>query len=238
MPARHPYRVNLALPLGLCLAAAAALPLPALADGLWLSGAEASRGASYLYVGRIASLEHEQLQNGWATRLWLDRASYTYWASGQRYRGRSVGLEAGVGYLFGQAPFTGSVFLNLMARDTHLSPSDPGSAVSGFHLRPKVSSDLNWQFSPEWGANAGMSYTPLGNAWWARARLLHGSQGGLQWGLEHARHGDDSYRARQTGVVLTGVPAGPARWAFKAGVRQMRGESSSPYVGVDLSWTF
>lgn len=234
MPARHPYRLSL----GLCLAAAAVLPLPALAEGLWLSGAEASRGASYLYLGRIASLEHDQLQNGWATRLWLDRAGYTYRVDGQRYRGRSVGLEAGVGYLFGQAPFTGSVFVSLMARDTHLSPADPGSEVSGFHLRPKVSSDLNWQFHPRWAANAGLSYTPLGHAWWARARLLWGRADGLRWGLEHAQHGDDSYRARQTGVVLTGVPAGAAHWSFKAGVRQLRGESSAPYVGVDLNWTF
>lgn len=222
----------------LALAAACLGGAGAQADALYLGGVESSRHASYLYLGRLASLEHDQLQGGWASRLWLDRASYTYQSRGQRYRGRGVSAEAGVGYLFGQAPFTGSVFVNLLARDTQISPSDAGSTLDGFHLGAKLTSDLNYQFSPRWSAHLGASHTPLGDAYWARARLLWAAGGSLRWGLEYARHGDESYRARQGGLVLEGLPLGPARWAIKAGVRQLRGEKRAPYLGVDLSWSF
>ena len=60
----------------------------AMADALYLAGAEAARDANYVYAGRIASIGHDQLQNGWATRLWVDQSTYRYDANDVRYRGR------------------------------------------------------------------------------------------------------------------------------------------------------
>ena len=226
-------RVVCALPAALLLVCSSAM-----ADALYLAGAEAARDANYVYAGRIASIEHEQLQNGWAWRLWLDRASYRYDASDVRYRGRAVTAEAGVGYLFGQDPFTGSVFVSALARDTHISPNDPGNRSSGFHTSAKLGMDLNYRVSPRFSTNLGANYTPLNHAYWTRLRLLVAAGESSRWGVEQAWHGDDSYRARQTGLVWLQAPMGGASWGVKLGVRQQRGVGSVPYLGIEWGKSF
>ena len=211
----------------------------AMADALYLAGAEAARDANYVYAGRIASIGHDQLQNGWATRLWVDQSTYRYDANDVRYRGRGVTAEAGLGYLFGQDPFTGSVFVSALARDTHLSPHDAGNRSSGFHTSVKLGADLNYRFDARWSINGGANYTPLHHAYWTRLRLLLATGESSRWGVEQAWHGDDSYRARQTGVVWQHVGrADDANWGLKLGVRQQRGVGSAPYVGVEWGKSF
>ena len=225
----------------IALAASAALLVcsSAMADALYLAGAEVARDAHYVYAGRIASIAHEQLQNGWATRLWVDQSTYRYDANDVRYRGRGVTAEAGLGYLFGQDPFTGSVFVSALARDTHISPTDEGNRSSGFHTSVKLGADLNYRFSAAWSFNAGANYTPLHRAYWTRLRLMYAASESSRWGVEQAWHGDDSYRARQTGLVWQHVaPVGGANWGLKLGVRQQRGVGSAPYVGVEWGRSF
>ena len=208
------------------------------AEALYLGGAEYSDKSDYVYLGRIGSLEHDQLQNGWATRLWLDRASYRYTANGIHYRGRNVGLEAGIGYLFGQAPFTGSVFVSALARDTHVSPDDPGNRSQGVRGSVRLSTDLNYQINTLWTANAGASFTPLNHAYWGRLRLMRAISDSTRVGLELSRHGDEHYRATQMGMVLTQRTDSGISWGLKLGYRRQPGEGSSPYVGIELGKSF
>lgn len=208
-------------------------------QALWLAGGEAAASdSSYLYLGRLASVQHDSLQNGLAWRLWADQVRYGYDSGGQRIQGRAWGLEAGLGWLWGDSASGGSAFASVVGRDTRLRPQDPGNAAQGFHTSLKLQADLRHDLSPRWQAQLGASYTVLNDAYWARLRLLYRPGSDWRIGLEHVRAGDQSYGLRQTGLVLSDLRWGAAGVHLKLGARQLRGEGAKPYVGIELGWMY
>lgn len=208
-------------------------------EALYLAGAEVSEGASYLYLGRIAAIGQPQLQAGLAYRLWVDQTRYRYDANGLTHKATAYGVEGGIGSLFRPSSvFGGSAFVSLVARDTSLSPDDPGSEARGSDLTLKLQGDLNYQPSPGLTAIVGASYVPLNDAYWTRFRLLRSLAGTTALGIELIHQGDASYALNQAGLVYSGWQIGSVGIDLKSGVRRVEGESSSPYVGVELGASY
>lgn len=203
-------------------------------QSLYMAGAESSRDASYLYVGRMASIGHDALQNGPVYRLWVDQTKYQYVSNGVVHKASMLGAEAGVGILFNDGTLGGSVFASLAARDTKISPDDLGNDGRGSNLTVKLQTDLNYRFSQRWSAGLGASYTVLNQGYWARLRLMWAQSERLSLGLELVRQGDANYALHQNGVFLSGPRLGPFDLGLKAGSRQVLGERSAPYIGIEL----
>lgn len=209
------------------------------AAALYLAGAEVSEDADYLYLGRIAAIGQSQLQAGPAYRLWADRTKYQYDANGLTHRATAYGVEAGLGRLFQPtAQLGGSAFASLVVRDTRLSPDDPGSDARGSDLTLKLQGDLDYRPGSGLSANFGASYVLLNDAYWTRLRLLRALAGTTAFGIELIHQGDASYKLNQGGLVYAGWKAGGVGIDFKAGVRKVRGESSAPYLGVELGASY
>lgn len=208
-------------------------------EALYLAGGEVSEGASYVYLGRIAAIGQPQLQAGPAYRLWVDQTRYRYDANGVTHRATAYGVEGGIGSLFQPSQvLSGSAFVSLVARDTRLAPDDPGSEARGSDLTLKLQGDLNYRPTPGLTAIVGASYVALNDAYWTRVRLLRSLAGTTALGIDLIHQGDASYALNQAGLVYSGWQAGSFGVDFKAGVRRVEGESSSPYLGVELGASY
>lgn len=211
------------------------ITVKAQAEGLYLTGVETSRDASYLYLGRMASIEHDQLQNGLAYRVWVDQIKYQYSSNGVTHRATAYGIEGGLGDLFTLTPkLSGSGFISLVARNTDISPKDPTSNAQGEKVSIKVQGDLNYRLGEHWLSIINASYTALNQAYWTRLRVMREFSFPLAVGIEVIKQGDATYSIDQVGVALTGLQLGKAGVGIKAGARRVSGESASPYVGVEL----
>ena len=211
------------------------LPVVARAEGLYLTGAEVARNANYVYLGRLASINQEKVQPGPAYRLWFDQTKYQYNASGTTYKATAYGIEAGIGSLFNlSSTLSGSAFASLVYRDTVLSPVDLTNAATGPHTSIKLQGDINYRFAERWMSVFNTSYIALNQAYWGRLRVMRESSPPVAAGLEYIKQGDATYSIDQLGLVVTGPQAAGVGITLKAGARQVRGEGSSPYVGIEL----
>lgn len=203
-------------------------------QSLYMAGAESSRNASYLYLGRMASIGHDALQNGPVYRLWLDQTKYQYVSNSVLHKASMLGAEAGLGLLFDDGTLGGSVFASLAARHTQLLPEDLGNSGRGAHLTVKLQTDLNYRISPRLSAGMGASYTVLNKGYWGRVRLMWQQSEHLSMGMELVRQGDASYTLHQNGIFIAGPRLGAFDIGLKLGERRVLGERSAPYVGIEL----
>ncbi len=223
----------------LTLALLVAAPVAAQAENLYLTGAEVARNANYVYLGGISPINQQKMQAGPAYRLWFDQTRYQYDANGATHKATAYGIEGGIGSLFNaSAALSGSAFVSLVYRNTVLSPDDQTNAARGAHTSVKVQADFNYRFAEQWMSSLNTSYIALNHAYWGRLRVMRDSSPPIATGLEYIKQGDETYAIDQFGVVVTGLQAASVGVTLKAGARQVWGESSSPYVGIELGALF
>jgi len=208
------------------------------AEGLYLTGGEIARNASYLYVGHIGSLKHDKLQAGPAYRVWADQAKYQYSSNGVTHKATARSIEAGLGSLFQGNPMSGSGFISLVGRNTVISPDDWASDARGGAITAKIQGDLVYAISNYYSSNLSASYVALNNSYWARLRVMRALPSSRSAGIEIIHQGDSSYSLSQIGGVISALKLGSVDMTLKAGARKVRGESTSPYAGVELGANF
>lgn len=211
---------------------------PVFAEALYLTGGEMSRTTGYLYLGRLASLEGNSLQPGLAYRLWADRITYEYKSGAITHQATLSNVSAGIGKLFQSDTFSGSGFINLVEQRTSISPDDLSNDARGSHTTASVSGDLTRRLGEKWYGLLGASYIVRNHNYWTRLRIMHDLEAQRSVGFEYVMMGGPNYSISQTGVVWSGLNVGPAKAAFKGGMRQVSGESTTAYAGVELSASF
>lgn len=205
---------------------------------IYLTGAEVSKNADSLYLGKIASLSHDNYEPGSAYRLWINRTNYQYSENGTTHKATAYGLEAGVGYLFQTSSINGSGFANIVAQNTILNPDDLSNAARGSALTASVSGDLNYRLHDRWIAMLCANFTIRNHAHWSRLRIMRELYSPAAIGIESISQGDANYSISQAGVVFTGLQVGSFDFAFKTGTRKVNSESAAAYMGIEVSTSF
>lgn len=221
----------------LFLGALAAVPPISIADSLYLAGSEFSRDTSYSYIGHIASIGKNDLQNGPAYRLWLDHTRYQYEGNQVTHKANAYGLEAGLGTLFQYHALDGSVFASVVSRKTSISPADNDNKAQGNATTGKISGDFVLHINTDWQSNFGASYSPLNKAYWLRVRLAKDT-GQFLVGPEIVKFGDNDYSIKQFGLAITKLKYAGLDIGLKSGIRDSGNSGNAPYVGVELSGLF
>lgn len=224
--------------LGLVLAFVSILhsaDLPA-AEKQWLGGAEASSGVQYAFLGLVMPIGDSGLGRGLVQRYWIDQVSYRYSKDAIRFKADAPGVEGALGYQASGPSGWWGLYGGILYRDTRISPDDPESRSRGGKVRLKFQAEGERLLAQAWRLNGNVSYVTGQAAYWARARLLHGTA--LHAGPELVVHGDRDYRATHLGGVLIVMPDRHFSVGLKAGARQLRSEPTKPYVGVELLHVF
>lgn len=209
------------------------------AEELYLGGSEFSRDSSYVYMGRMASLDKDGLQDGAAYRLWADRAQYQYNSGSISHEGVAYGLEIGLGRLVTLSDsLNGSFFVSGVLRNVELRPDDPASDNSGTKMTIKFQFDLGFRISDEINSTITSVYELNNNTHWSRLRTMKRVGHGYQLGVDFVRAGDDDYDLWQAGLVFGGARLGGADLKLKGGAQKTRGEETIPYFGIELGGLF
>ena len=206
-------------------------------DSLFITGAEVASGNDYVFAGWVLPIGKNRFGEGLVQRYWLDRSSYQYDSGAQQIDATAYAAEASVGKQWLFKDGWGGAYLGLRYIDTRLSPDDLENASRGEHLRGKVQFELENAVGRDFRFNGIASYVAGAQSYWFRGRLLWGKSP-QAWGVEAMAHGDPEYRARQFGVVYTGLEPSPGlTMGLKAGVRHSDGETN-PYAGMELTYPF
>jgi hypothetical protein len=178
-----------------------------------LSGYETdSENQSYGYVGLMA------FRSPFVLRLWADEVRYSFRIGPERIRARAPGISVGTGLGFSG----GSGFLNILGgwevRDVRVSPRREEVRVKGrlegffASLDAGLITDRNRLYFTA-------SYSFATTYLWGRLRVLRNLREGLSVGGELVAHGNEDYKAFQTGVV-TEVGIGFLLLTFKLGYKR------------------
>ncbi|MDQ7037800.1 MAG: cellulose biosynthesis protein BcsS [Aquificota bacterium] len=191
------------------------LPLVALGGPRFsvLSGYEVdSSDQSYGYIGLMTMWSY------FLVRAWADEVRYSFEVDQERIRAKGPGFSGGVGLRV----LKGSLFFNLVGgwerRDVRISPFREEVKVRGRLEGPFVSADAGFT-GDQSRVYLVASYSFATTYLWSRVRFLRNLSEDLSLGGEVVAHGNEDYRAVQTGAVGE-VGFGPLRVTLKAGYKR------------------
>jgi hypothetical protein len=208
-------------------------------DRLLLAGGEYSDAAYYSYVGMILPGPGKRENGrGFVQRYWLDSFGYQYDGAPGLVKASAYGAEAALGY--GASSPAGWATFSIGARytNTDLSPNDPSATARGQQWGAKFQLEGERQLSDDWRAGGIASYTAGQDGYWARARLMHRSDGPVALGGEVIANGNQEAHSTALGAVLTVQPRA-SRWSVsvKAGYR-FQTDADGAYGGLEFGYGF
>jgi hypothetical protein len=206
-------------------------------DKLLLFGGEIADAAYYSYVGTVLPLGERKDGRGWFQRYWLDGYGYEYDGGPGRVEATAYGLECALGY--GGASRNGwwGVSLGVRYTDTSLSPDDPTATARGSQTGGKLQVETEQRVGDAWRVGGIASYSNEQNAYWGRARVMHGRPA-RSFGVEAIAIGNDEADAVATGFVASFQPTG-SKWsaAVRAGYRFQQ-DADGAYGGIEVGYSF
>ncbi len=191
-----------------------------------------SRNQSYSYLGLVIS-KPVGGDSSALFRLWTDYLTYRFPQAGETVRAEAPAfhLAVGAGRSFGAWRF--SLWSGWERRDTRVRPDLPGVEVKG------VTDSLILQFEAYGGFGNGTdvsfitSYSSGTSYLWSRARVKRRiSERGLSLGLEVLGHGNEDYRAFQSGPLIE-VPVARLYLTLRGGLKNSS-QGSGFYGGIEL----
>jgi len=226
----------------LCLLILSVTPPSAKAgEILALAGAEGGAGDTenyYTYAGLVAPLFGDHLGNGLVQRYWADFLGYSY-DSLQEIDAQGVGLEGALGYQISGKAGWAALYAGLRYNNVWLSPEDPFNRNQGENWWVKTQLEGELNLAERWKLGGIANYIFKAEAYWLRARLLRGLEGGLSTGPELIHMGDPFYKAWQVGWALTGFkPWEKSELGFKVGVRVTEGAGVNGLIGLEFAHLF
>jgi hypothetical protein len=230
-------RAVLALALG--IAGATTVPSASAADRLVLFGAEVAEAAYYTYAGTVLPLGARENGRGWFQRYWVDAYGYEYDGGPGRVQADAYGLEGALGYGGSDEHGWWSVSLGLRHTDTSLEPDDKAASARGSQLGGKFQVEAERRVADAWRLGAMASYSNEQNAYWARARLMHGASASRAFGVEAVANGNDEADSTAFGFATTFQPGASQRWTvgLKAGYR-FQDDADGVYGGIEFGYGF
>ncbi len=198
-----------------------------------LSGSEIdTRSQSYSYIGSLV----EQKMNSRGSLLgkaWIDYLTYKFEQGSVEVEAEAPAfqLSAGYRYYFPRWSLTG--WLGWERRDTSVSPDTGGIEVKGVEDSLLLQVEVDSWFNNGTNASFITSYSSATSYLWARGRLKKKALSeNTRLGVELIGHGNEDYRAVQTGVIGEYYTN-----RFSAGLRggyKNSSKGNSLYVGFEV----
>lgn len=220
------------------LAGALLAASPLRAESVWVGGLGASDDTRIVYLGRIAPLPGQRLGDGWAWSAFADLLDYDYLAGAGRIDADSQSLRLGVQRQLRAGPGTLGLGATVSARNTDLSPDDPGNRSRGFLVRPGL--ELQWLSDEDarWRRQFYSQYTFEVDSFYAKAFTGRRLGRGPALGPEVWAQGDPSYRLYGAGLVLNGIAIGRYRLTLRLGAEHQEREDTRLAGGLEFSRYF
>lgn len=202
---------------------------------LLLYGTELAEESSYIYLGTIIPLQHNQ--DTYFLRLWSDAQLYNYQASEQTIDVDSNNLQLAAGKQFLHKHGWINIYLGLSRNTTDLKPADPGNDSAGKHSQGLISLDGEQNsLSCDHKIIYGTSYLLDQQAYWWRVRPICWSYNGNAAGFELVNHGDKNYNHIQLGGVLHNMSINDnTDYTLKAGLTHTQDSNLFAYIGVEFT---
>jgi len=221
---------------GVVLFAALCGPVPpALADAVWVGGASGSADSSVVYAGRIAAFPGQRLGDGWAWGVFADTLTYSYLGAPGQVDARSYAVRGGVVRQFASEQGSLGLGVYLSARNTDLSPDDPGNPNSGSQVRPTF--ELQWN-STELASPASALYSNYvagSREYYAQGFVGQRIAGGWALGPVAWAVGAHEYRAYGLGLAARDIRLGEGRLGLRLGAEHSNDGQTRVLVGFEFS---
>ncbi len=130
------------------------------------------------------------------------------------------------------------MYLGVRYSNAHLSPDDPGAALSGQQVFPKGQVEGETLLSPTWRIAGIAAYTFILDGYWTRLRVLRSLADTRFIGPEVVAQGDPDYSALKLGVVFGGIPLSSKVFLNVKGGYRWQSGADSPYIGAELVGEF
>ena len=167
--------------------------------GVWFSGVDAVKDATYWFDGVIVAFNRDISKDGWALRAYGSRVDFDQDPTGD---GRGWQGDLMLGYLFHRNAFSGGIYLGADYQNYKLAPDDPTTSVRGAEWGLKVAADVATSDDrPLYFSLAG-SYSTAFDSYWTRARLGH-NLNRVVYGIEGQAFGNEDFNAQRLGGFLT-----------------------------------
>lgn len=202
-------------------------------DSLVLTGIESSKNNSYYYLGYINSLNDSKLGNGYIQRLWVDYLTYEYSNGTSDINAYAPGISYSLGYQKTKEKYAWGGYIGIQARNTNLSPDDPGNKLRGNRGSIVVAVDGKHQVIDQLFVELMGNYAP-DTGYWSRARIPFGIA--MKTGPEYSIQGNPNYQNQKIGWFISDIDIGERfKGGIKTGYSKNNGLGGSIYLGLEIN---
>jgi hypothetical protein len=167
--------------------------------GVWFSGYDIAKDATYWFDGVIVAFNRDISKDGWALRVYGSRVDFDQEPTGD---GRGWQGDLMLGYLFHRMGYSGAFYLGADYENYKLSPDDLSSPVRGTEWGFKVAADVATSDDrPLYLAFSG-TYSTAFDSYWTRVRVGH-NRDRIVYGVEGQAFGNEDFNAQRLGGFLT-----------------------------------
>ena len=203
-------------------------------------GSEVSPESSYIYADTILPIHGNHLGSGMVQRYWVDRWTYSYENDddGMNTDEQEWSAVGALGYQLSLPWGELGAYIGLIYRNTRLSPDDSDSKVRDGKTRGMFQIEGEHTTGNASRISGNVSYTFGQENYWIRGRVLY-NVSGLFIGPEAIIQEYQDYKTTQLGWVLVGLRGGSnVNIDLRIGAKYPQGESTTGYMGIELSRQF